>query len=151
MRKILSVMIAAAVIAAAVPAAAGTRNVKFPDYEEYVLKNGLKVFVVETSEVPLVTMRLLVSAGSCNDRPGGEGLAGMTARLLLKGAGGMGADEISSSVEGVGGRLDAWAGRDYTIVTGDFLSRDFELGLNHLARVVTKPDFPADEFEREKR
>ncbi len=150
MRRILSVLIAAAVIAASVPVTAGARDVKLPDYEEYVMKNGLKVFVVETTEVPLVTMRLLVPAGSYNDEPGSEGLAGMTARLLLKGAGGMGADEISSSVEGVGGRLEAWSGRDYAIVTGDFLSRDFELGLDYLARIVTKPDFPADEFEREK-
>ena len=149
MRRTISVMIAAAAIAVAVPASAGTRDIKLPDYEEYVMKNGLKVFVVPTSEVPLVTMRLLVPAGSCTDGPGGEGLAAMTARMLLKGAGGMGADEISSSVEGVGGRLDAWAGRDYAIVAGDFLSRDFELGLDYLARVVTKPDFPADEFERE--
>ncbi len=150
MRRILSVLIAAAVIAASVPAVSGTRDVKLPDYEEHVMKNGLKVFVVETSEVPLVTMRLLIPAGSCSDGPGSEGLAGMTARLLLKGAGGKGADEISSSVEGVGGRLDAWAGRDYAVITGDFLSRDVELGLDHLARVVTKPDFLAEEFEREK-
>jgi zinc protease len=36
------------------------------------------------------------------------------------------------------------------VVTGDFLSRDFELGLDHLARAVTNPDFPEAEFEREK-
>ena len=150
MRLILSVLIAAVLIAASVPAAEGARDVKLPDYEEYVMKNGLKVFVFETTEVPLVTMRLLIPAGSYNDEPGGEGLSGMTARLLLKGAGGMSADEISSLVEGVGGRLGAWSGRDYTIATGDFLSRDFELGLDHLARIVTNPDFPADEFEGER-
>ena len=150
MRRTIYALIAAVLIAAAVPAAAGTRDVKLPDYEEHILKNGLKVFVAPTSEVPLVTMRLLVPAGSCADAAGSEGLAGMTARLLLKGAGGMGAEEISASVEGVGGRLEAWASRDYAVVTCDFLSRDFKLGLGHLARVVTKPDFPADEFEREK-
>ncbi len=150
MRRIFTALISAAMIAAAVPAAAGTRDVKLPDYEEHVMKNGLKVFIVPASEVPLVTMRLLIPAGSYTDKEGDEGLAAMTARLLLNGAGGMGAEEISASVEGVGGRLDAWAGRDYAIVTGDFLSRDFELGLDHLARVVTRPDFPAEEFERER-
>jgi zinc protease len=150
MRRILPVLVAAVLVAASMSAAAGTKDVKLPAYEEFVLKNGLKVFIVPTSEVPLVTMRLLVPAGSCADPAGGEGLAGMTARLLLKGAGGMGAEEISASIEGVGGRLEAWAGRDYAIVYGDFLSRDFELGLGHLARAVTSPDFPGSEFEREK-
>jgi zinc protease len=150
MRRILTVLISAAMIAVAVPAAAGTKDVHLPDYEEYVLKNGLKVFIVPTREVPLVTMRLILPAGSCTDAAGSEGVAGLTARLLLKGAGGMGAEAISAAVEGVGGRLNAWAGRDYAVVTGDFLSRDFELGLDHLARAVTKPDFPDAEFDREK-
>ncbi len=150
MKRIISVLIAAVLVAASLPSAAGTRDIKLPDYEEYVMKNGLKVFIVPTSEVPLVTMRLLVPAGSYTDAAGSEGLAGLTARLLLKGAGGMGAEEISASVEGVGGRLDAWAGRDYAGITGDFLSRDFELGLDHLARALIEPDFPAAEFEREK-
>jgi len=150
MRRIFTVLVAAALIAVSMPAAAGTKDVRLPDYKEFVLGNGLKVFIVPTSEVPLVTMRLLVPAGSCADPSGGEGTAGMTARLLLKGAGGMGAEEISASIEGVGGRLEAWAGRDYAIVAGDFLSRDFELGLDHLARAVTSPDFPFSEFEREK-
>ncbi len=150
MRRIIPVIVAALLVAAAMSAFAGTKDVKLPDYEEYVLKNGLKVFIVPASEVPLVTMRLVLPAGSCTDAAGSEGLAGLTARLLLMGAGGMGAEEISASIEGVGGRLNAWAGRDYAVVTGDFLSRDFELGLEHLARVVTKPDFPAAEFDREK-
>lgn len=150
MRRILYVLIAAAMIAAAVPASAGTKDVELPGYEEHVMKNGLKVFIVPTLEVPLVTMRLLIPAGSCTDEAGSEGLAGLTARLLLKGVGGMGAEEISAAIEGVGGRLDAWAGRDYAIVTGDFLARDFELGLDYMARALTKPDFPEAEFDREK-
>ncbi len=150
MRRIIYVLIAAAMIAAAVPASAGTKDVELPGYEEHVMKNGLKVFIVPTLEVPLVTMRLLIPAGSCTDAAGSEGLAGLTARLLLKGADGMGAEEISAAIEGVGGRLDAWAGRDYAIVTGDFLSRDFELGLDYMARALTNPDFPEAEFDREK-
>mgnify|MGYP000405312464 CR=1 FL=1 len=150
MRRILPVLVAAVLAAASIPAAAGMKDVKLPAYEEYALKNGLKVFIVPTGEVPLVTMRLLVPAGSCADPAGIEGLAGMTARLLLKGAGGMGAEKISAAIEGVGGMLEARAGRDYAIVYGDFLSRDFELGLGYLARAVMSPDFPGSEFERER-
>ena len=130
------------------PAAEGSMTL--PPRVEFTMSSGLEVFIVPTSEVPLVTIRLLVPAGSCVDPVGREGTAGMTARLLVKGAGGIGADEMASSVEGVGGRLEAWAGRDYAVVVGDFLARDFEFGLGLLARTVMKPDFPADEFERER-
>ncbi len=148
MRHRLITVVAVAALAA--PAAAAGGDIELPERVEFTLDSGLEVFVVPVSEGPLVTMRLLVPAGSCVDPGGGEGLAGITARLLVKGAGGMGADEMAESVEGRGGRLEAWAGRDYSIVTGDFLSRDFEFGLHVLALAATKPDFPADEFERER-
>ena len=82
---------------------AGPKKVTMPTYEEFILDNGLTVFVMETREVPLVTMRLLLPVGSVHDIPGKEGIANMTARLLLKGAAGKTAEEISETVEGMGG------------------------------------------------
>ncbi|MDD3642097.1 MAG: pitrilysin family protein [Candidatus Krumholzibacteria bacterium] len=149
MKRIVALMILAAALAG--PAAAGgMKDVTMPPAAERTLDNGLKVFVVETREVPLVTLRLLVPAGSVFDPAGREGAANLTAGLLLKGAGGLGAEEISAAIEGVGGRLEAYAGKEYTIVAGEFLSRNLALGLAHLARAVTAPDFPEDELARER-
>jgi zinc protease len=149
MKRIRLTLVLLAVVAVSAPAG-GMKDVKMPPAAERTLDNGLRVFVVETREVPLVTLRLLVPAGSVLDPAGKEGIANLTADLLLKGAGGLGAEEISEAIEGVGGRLDARAGKDFTVVTGDFLSRDLELGLDYLARAVTAPDFPGDEFSRER-
>lgn len=126
------------------------KDVSLPPISEKVLGNGLRVCVIETREVPLVALRLLVPAGSAADPAAAEGTAGLTARLLLKGAGGLGAEQISEAIENVGGWLEASAGRDFTIVAGDFLARDLELALEHLARAVTAPDFPEAELVRER-
>ena len=130
--------------------AAGLKNISLPDYEEYTLDNGLRVFIMETREVPLVTLRLLLPAGSAQDIQGKEGIANLTARMLLKGAGGRKAEEIAEYVEGMGGSLEAEASRDYTLVQGDFMSRDLESALDIMGDVILEPDFPADEHEREK-
>jgi zinc protease len=129
---------------------AGPKDVKLPSYTEKTLGNGLKVFVMETREVPLVTVRLLVPAGSAHDPSGSDGIANLAARLLMKGAGGKSAEEISEAVEGIGGYLSADPGRDYTLVAGDFMSRDLETALELLSTVVMDPDFPDEEVERER-
>jgi len=130
--------------------AAGPKKVTLPPYEEHTLDNGLRVFIMETREVPLVTVRLLIPVGSAHDTPGKEGIANLTARMLLKGAGGRTAEEIAEYIEGMGGSLEAEASRDYTLLTGDFMSRDLEKALGIIGDVILKPDFPADEHEREK-
>lgn len=130
--------------------AAGPKKVTLPPYGEHTLDNGLRVFIMETREVPLVSVRLLIPIGSAHDTPGREGIANLTARMLLKGAGGSTAEEIAEYIEGIGGSLEAEASRDYTLVRGDFMSRDLERALDIMGDVILRPDFPDGEHEREK-
>ena len=152
-KLILSVLLViAAAVSMMLPAAAetGLEDITLPPYEEHILDNGLRVFVMETHEVPLVTLRLLIPAGSAHDAPSRAGIANLTARMLLKGAAGRTAEEIAEYVEGMGGRLEAEANRDYTLVEGDFMARDIEAALEIMGDVVLRPDFPAEEHERER-
>jgi zinc protease len=147
-----TVLLATAVLLVLLPAlaAAETGAVKLPPCKEYALKNGLKVFIMETREVPLVSLQLLVPAGSATDDPGAEGIANLTGRLLTKGAAGLTADQIAESIEEVGGAVNVDAGRDYATVNGDFLAKDMERGLDIMGKIVLSADFPKEEVDREK-
>jgi zinc protease len=131
-------------------AAAAPGAVQLPPCKEYTLKNGLRVFVMPTREVPLVTLQLLVPAGSSMDASGVEGIANLTGRLLAKGAGGLAADQIAESIEEVGGVIRVNTDRDYATVNGDFLAKDLGRGLDIMSTIVLSPDFPQAEFDREK-
>ena len=148
----LAILAAAAVMVSsgADAYAAGPKKVTLPPYEEHTLDNGLRVFIMETREVPLVTVRMLLPVGSAHDMPDKEGIANLTARMLLKGAGGRTAEEIAEYIEGMGGSLEAEASRDYTLLTGDFMSRDLGKALGIVGDAVLRPDFPEVEHEREK-
>jgi len=150
MRRISHVFALAALLAAPVALSAAQKDVKLPPFTERTLGNGLKVFVVETREVPMVTVRFHLPAGSALDPRGKEGLAELTATMLMRGAGGIGAEEMAVMIESVGGSLETGTGPDETHIAGDFMARDLSLALDLLAKVVTAPDFPAEEFEREK-
>jgi zinc protease len=147
-----AMLLIAAVLLALWPAlsAAETGAVKLPPCKEYALRNGLNVFIMETREVPLVSLQLLVPAGSAMDDPGAEGTANLTGRLLTKGAAGLTADQIAESIEEVGGVINVNTGRDYATVNGDFLAKDVERALDIMSKMVLSADFPAEDFDREK-
>ncbi len=150
MRRILSIFALGALLAVPVVSAAAQKDVKMPPCGEHTLENGLRVFIVETREVPMVTVRFHVPAGSAFDPRGKEGLAELTATMLMRGAGGIGSEEMAEMIESVGGSLETGTGPDETHIAGDFMARDLPLALDLLAKVVMTPDFPAEEFEREK-
>jgi zinc protease len=150
MKKITFLAVAALLVLLPVFASAAPGAVKLPPCKEYTLKNGLKVFVMETREVPLVSLQLLVPAGSAMDGPGMEGIADLTGRLLPKGAAGLTADQIAESIEEVGGVINVNTGRDYTTVNGDFLAKDLGRALDIMGKIALAPDFPQAELDREK-
>ncbi|MDD4858269.1 MAG: insulinase family protein, partial [Candidatus Krumholzibacteria bacterium] len=131
-----AMLLVAAVLLALWPAlsAAEAGAVKLPPCKEYALKNGLKVFIMETHEVPLVSLQLLVPAGSAMDDPGAEGMANLAGRLLTKGAAGLTANQIAESIEEVGGVINVNTGRDYSTVNVDFLAKDVALALDIMSK-----------------
>ena len=56
-----------------------------PDYVEFQLANGLRVYLIEDHRLPLVSGSLLIRTGSRLDPPGQGGLADFTAELLRSG------------------------------------------------------------------
>lgn len=135
---------------AAIPAAAVAAPVHLPAYPRTTLKNGMVVYIMPTRRLPLVTLRLVVRAGSVNDPAGKEGLASLTADLLTQGAGPRNARQIAEDIAFVGGTLEASAGLEQVVVECEVLRKDFPLGLELLHDVTVRPTFPAEEFARRK-
>jgi zinc protease len=121
-----------------------------PTLESVVLRNGLAVYRLQRTGLPLVEMRLLVPAGAATDPHGKEGLASLTAALLSRGSAGRSAGEFAETVEFLGGVLQARVNEDRLLVAGEFAARDFEAGLALLAGMVRRPAFDAAEVERER-
>ena len=149
MKRVLFLAMAALVVLLPALVMAETGAVKLPPHKEYTLANGLKVFIMESREVPLVTIQLLVPAGSAMDDPGAEGVANLTGRLLTKGAAGLTADQIAGAIEEMGGVLNVNTGRDYATVDGNFLAKDLARGLDIMGKIVLSADFPKADFDRE--
>jgi len=138
----------ALLLALAVPAPAS--DLVLPPVTRATLDNGLRVLVAEYHELPLVEFHLIVGAGAAQDPPGKEGLAALTAGTLVRGTGKLSADELASAIESLGGRIAATPGTDGTIISAEFLSKDYAAGLDLLRQVLLDPAFARDEVRRER-
>jgi zinc protease len=132
------------------PAPAAPRQPHIPQPAEKTLANGMRVIVVETHEVPIVSSRLMFRTGAAADPAGHAGLASTTADLLTKGTTTKSAEQIAQGVEALGASLDASAGFDASNVDLTVMSSHLGEAMAYMADVVRHPTFTKDELERER-
>lgn len=127
------------------------RPLDFPPFSERSLPNGLRLIVVEQHDLPVVNLDLYVESGSASDPPELAGLTGMVADLLTKGTPTRTAEEIASTIEGVGGQLSASAGQDFLRVGATVLAEHTDLAFDLVSDVSLRPTFPEEELNLTRR
>jgi len=120
-----------------------------PPVQRTVLPNGLVLLVSEEHSLPVVTLKLLLDAGSRRDPAGKEGLASLTANGLLLGTAKRSAEAFNEELDSMGASLDAGAGRDYATLSLQVLTGDLDHGFNLFMEALTQPTFPDKELRKE--
>jgi zinc protease len=126
------------------------RDAKFPPYHVQTLPNGLQVVAVLHHEQPVISMRLLIRAGGALDPRGKNGLAELAASVLTQGAAGRSANQLQETVDFMGAIMSAGAGTDLSSVSLIVMKDSFETGLEILSDVARRPNFAAEEIERQR-
>jgi zinc protease len=129
------------------PEPASPKSVKVPQVKEFVLKNGLKVAVVERKAVPLVTVQLLLRSGAETEDAEKAGLADMTATLLTKGTKTRSATQIAEQMEFLGASLNSGANWNFSTVGINVMSDKLDQALAIMADTVLNPAFKKDEID----
>ncbi|MES3035072.1 MAG: pitrilysin family protein [Gemmatimonadota bacterium] len=130
------------------PTPGAPRAYAFPSFTRHTLPNGLRIVIAPVRKLPLVTVLALVDAGSVADPAGQEGVAQLTASLLTEGTGSLSGAALAELVESMGSTLDAGADWDSSVVKLTTLSSRLPEAIGLLARVLTEPSLPEDEFQR---
>jgi zinc protease len=118
-----------------------------PVLTERRLSNGLRVFIAQSSKVPLASVRLVIDGGDAADPAGQAGRGDIAAALALKGAGGRSADRIAGDIAALGGTIGASSDADATVFSVNAPAANIEAAARILADVAMRPDFPADALE----
>jgi zinc protease len=112
------------------------------------LPNHLVWLFARQAELPLVTVELIIKAGTLQEPSGKEGLANLTASLLLNGTKSRTSAKIAEELDFMGARLSASGGDDFARVSLTVLKQNLGPALALLQDILLNPTFPAVEVQR---
>jgi predicted Zn-dependent peptidase len=124
------------------------RPFTFPAINKVTLGNELRLWHVNHSEVPLVSLTLLVRRGAADDPPGKEGLAALTADMLDEGSLGRSTIDMHAALARIGAQLDSDIGSDATLLSVTVISRFVSEALALLADMIVRPELAEADFQR---
>jgi len=118
--------------------------------EKFTLPNGLRVLLCPDHKLPLVDAVAVFRGGLLAETLETNGVTALAARTFTKGTSGRTAEQLNEEIEAVGGQIRADSGNNSFSVSVAVMKTDIRLGLDLLADVLLRSQFPAEEIEREK-
>ncbi len=130
------------------PAPKAPAAVVLPAIEAFKLANGLQVYVIKSSKLPVVSMQLAVRAGRMHEPRARLGVSELTADMLVKGTKKRDALALAKAIDFVGGTIAADSTFEATLVSCSVMSRNTKTCLELLPELVTQPSFPEAELAK---
>lgn len=131
------------------PRARPAGRVSFPKYFKHDYRNGIRIFVVENHQLPIVSVGVVFKSGAAYDA-GLPGLSSVVCELLTKGTRKRSATQIAEEIDFVGGSLSQNVSWDASQVFLSVLKNHLHEGFDLLGDVVLNPTFPENEIRRVK-
>jgi predicted Zn-dependent peptidase len=118
-----------------------------PDVVTFELRNGIKFYLVEDSELPLINISVTVRAGSFMDPADQTGLASFTFNQMRNGGTrSMSYDELNELLERRAARMEAGAGLSSGSASMSVLKEDFDTLLPIFIEMLQHPGYEESRF-----
>ncbi len=115
----------------------------------HTLDNGIRMVHLPVSGM-VAHCGLIINAGSRDEKEHEHGIAHFIEHMLFKGTEKRKAFHILSSLENVGGELNAYTTKEETAIHASFLKDDYERAIDLISDITFNSLFPVKEISREK-
>ena len=129
------------------PGPTAPRPFTLPEAKTATLSNGVSIYVVESHDVPLVSVRMTFRGVGLADPVGKEGLAALSAALMNQGAGSFDAEAWDKELRRLGTSLGISAGSENATAELSSLKRNLPASLDRLKDLVLTPRFDKKEWD----
>lgn len=123
-------------------------QIKVPDPEQITLSNGMRVFLLEDHELPLISGAAMIRTGNLFDPPDKKGLADITAGVLR--SGGTSAktgDQLDVELENIAASVESNMGENSATVNFSALKETTDQAMQIFKDVLTDPGFRQDKID----
>ena len=130
------------------PAPGPALTFHLPVPSTFTLKNGLKVYLIQDSNLPVLAATMVSRAGGEGNPADKPGLASFTAAMLGEGTMRYSATELAEAAERLGTGVGAFAGMDSSSASVSVLTTRSDAALDLLADVIQHPAFKDADINR---
>ena len=124
------------------------REIQIPKVDESTLPNGLKIYLLENHELPLVRGLALVRTGNLFDPAEKVGLASVTGSLIRSGGTtAKSGDQLDEELENIAASVESQIGETYGSVSFSTLKERTDEVLATFHDVLTSPAFREDRLD----
>lgn len=118
-----------------------TQVPSIPPIHESQLSNGLKIRVVEHSDLPVVALRIAFYAGAAIESPECAGISGLTLRSMTSCTQNRSAEQLSETLNYLGTSIDYTTGWDVIGISCLSLKWDLDTIMDVFSDVILSPSF----------
>jgi predicted Zn-dependent peptidase len=115
-----------------------------------ILPSGLRIVTEEVSTSRSAAVGIWANVGSRDEVKSVAGASHFLEHLLFKGTKRRTALEISSSIEAVGGEMNAFTGQEYTCFYARVIDNDLPLAVDVVTDLITSSNFTAEDVDSER-
>ena len=132
------------------PAAGPAAPPHVPVPASFTLQNDLTVILSERTNLPIVSMSLVVKTGSDANPLSRPGLANFTVAMLNQGTTTRSALQLADAAAQIGTSIGTASSMDSSRVSTRALKKNVAAALDLVADVALHPSFPAEEIQRQR-
>src|SRR4026209_814231 len=103
------------------------------------------------TQVRSVSIGVWLTRGSRHESSDQSGIAHFVEHMLFKGTATRSAEDISQTIDSIGGQMDAFTAKEYASYYIKVLDEHLPLAVEVLSDIVMRPAFSGDDIEREKK
>ena len=123
---------------------------KGSDYQKTVLPNGLRVLSERIPSVRSISLGVWVDVGGRNEAESENGISHLIEHMVFKGTTSRSSKQIASSLESIGGHLNAFTSREQTCFTARILDEHLETAIDVLADITCRASMTPGNLKKEK-
>lgn len=133
------------------PALAEIQPLKLPALQSFKLKNGMNVYLMEKSQVPLVQVTLYINGGAAYEKQNELGLSSLVANMMDEGTKTRTSLQIADEIDYLGINLSVFSNMEQMGVSLFAPLSKFDPALELMKDITVNPVFPKDELERKRK
>jgi zinc protease len=122
-------------------------TLQLPEIQTRSIYNGLTLWVIQKSDIPITSLKIIVFAGESSSPENLPGLATLTAKMISRGVSDLSPTEIEEEIEFIGGNFSTETYPDYSLFSFTFLEEYLEQALDLVSQMLIEPTFIRREID----